>query len=47
MTGNAFADEGGNPSKRNAAWVPSNPIKGELIDKCEGGGTESSVGLEF
>ena len=46
MTGNAL-DDGGNPSKRKAAWVPSNPIRGELIDKGEGGGAESSVGLEF
>ena len=47
MTGNAFADDGGDPSKRNAALVPSNPIKGELIDKGEGGGVKSSVELKF
>ena len=47
MTGNAFANDGGDPSKRNAAQVPSNPIKGELIDKGEGGGAKSSARLEF
>ena len=47
ITGNAFADDGGDPSKRNAAWVPSNPIINELIDKCECGGAKSSVRLNF
>ena len=47
MTGNAFADDGGDPSKRRAAQVPSNPIRGELIDKAEGGGAELLVGLKF
>ena len=47
MTGNAFADDGGDPSKRNAAQVPSNPVKGELIDRGEGGGAKSSVRLGF
>ena len=41
ITGKVFADDGGDPSKRNAAWVPSNPLKGEA------GGAELSVGLEF
>ena len=47
MIGKAFADDGGDPSKRNAAQVPSNPINGELIDRGKGGGAESSVGFEF
>ena len=35
ITGNAFADDGADPSKRNAAHVPSNPLKGELIEKVK------------
>ena len=37
----AFADDGGDPSKRNGVWVPLNPIKGE------GGGLNHLLDLHF
>ena len=37
MGGMAFAEDGADPSKRNAAWVPSRSSKSVFIDENEGG----------
>jgi len=41
MGGMAFADDGADPLKRNAAQVPSRSSKSEFIDEDEGEGAES------
>ena len=40
MGGMAFADDGADPLKRNAAQVPSRSSKSEFIDEGEGEGAE-------
>jgi len=46
MGGTALEDEGGDPSKRKAAQVFSNPPRFNILDVDGGGGAESSGRLE-
>src|SRR5258706_7954779 len=47
MGGMAFADDGADLLKRNAAWVPSRSSKSEFIDEDEGEGAELSGRLSL
>ena len=46
MGGTALEDEGGGPSKRQAAWVFSNPPGFNILDVDDGGGAKSLGRLE-
>ena len=47
MGGMAFADDGADPLKRNAAQVPSRSSISEFIDEDEGEGAELSGRLSL
>ena len=47
MGGMAFTDDGADPLKRNAAWVPSRSSNSEFIDEDDGEGAKLSGRLSL